>query len=162
MLTKTGLFSLGMHHDSSGNSCSKEGYIMSPSRGTKGETQWSSCSAEVMSNLGWAECLTDSPKKHEKELDHTRFLDTPGQFYTAKKQCEILLRDKDAVVLPSQKLDQICHNLHCKTPHRSGFYYAGPALDGTTCGQKKVCSFSTTNIILDFWFLVLFWRTLYF
>lgn len=44
--------SLGMHHDSSGNSCSKEGYVMSPSRGTNGETQWSSCSAEVMAKLG--------------------------------------------------------------------------------------------------------------
>lgn len=44
--------SLGMHHDSSGNSCSKEGYIMSPSRGTNGETQWSSCSAEIMAKLG--------------------------------------------------------------------------------------------------------------
>lgn len=136
-----------MHHDSSGNSCPKDGYIMSPSRGTKGETQWSSCSADVMSNLGWAECLTDAPNKYEKELDHTQFLNTPGQFYTAKKQCEILLRDKDAIVLPSQKLDQICHNLQCKTPHRSGFYHAGPALDGTVCGQKKV---SCCNRVFQF------------
>ncbi|KAL3288423.1 hypothetical protein HHI36_002869, partial [Cryptolaemus montrouzieri] len=28
---------LGMHHDSLGNNCAKEGYIMSPSRGTNGE-----------------------------------------------------------------------------------------------------------------------------
>lgn len=40
-----------MHHDSTGNSCPKEGYIMSPSRGTNGETQWSSCSAQVMQQL---------------------------------------------------------------------------------------------------------------
>ena len=45
-------YSLGMRHDSSGNNCPKEGYIMSPSRGTQGETQWSTCSAEVMSDLG--------------------------------------------------------------------------------------------------------------
>lgn len=41
-----------MHHDGSRNSCSKEGFIMSPSRGVQGETKWSTCSAEVMYNLG--------------------------------------------------------------------------------------------------------------
>lgn len=46
------IFSLGMHHDNNGNSCSKDGYIMSPSRGTQGETIWSPCSADVMYNLG--------------------------------------------------------------------------------------------------------------
>lgn len=42
---------LGMSHDSSGNSCSKEGFVMSPSRGTQGETTWSSCSAAVIRKL---------------------------------------------------------------------------------------------------------------
>jgi len=28
--------------------------------------------------------------------------------------------------------------LKCKTPHRSGFYFAGPALEGTTCGKNEV------------------------
>lgn len=42
---------LGMHHDSSGNFCPSEGYVMSPSRGTQGETTWSSCSADVVRNL---------------------------------------------------------------------------------------------------------------
>ncbi|KAJ8935149.1 hypothetical protein NQ314_012967, partial [Rhamnusium bicolor] len=106
---------LGMHHDSSGNSCPKEGYVMSPSRGTNGETQWSTCSADVMAKLG------------------------PGQVYTAKKQCEILLRDKDAMVLPHQELSTICYNLQCNTPHRSGYYFAGPALEGTQCGKGKYC-----------------------
>ncbi|GLH04749.1 ADAMTS-4 precursor, putative, partial [Gryllus bimaculatus] len=39
---------LGMHHDGGGNSCPKDGFIMSPSRGTYGETVWSTCSADVM------------------------------------------------------------------------------------------------------------------
>lgn len=43
--------SLGMHHDGSGNSCARDGYIMSPSRGTNGEASWSSCSAKVVSEL---------------------------------------------------------------------------------------------------------------
>lgn len=42
---------LGMSHDSSGNSCSKDGFVMSPSRGTQGETTWSSCSATVLRKL---------------------------------------------------------------------------------------------------------------
>lgn len=77
-------------------------------------------------------------------MDHSRFLDTPGRSYTAKKQCEILLRDKDAVMSTSQKLDTICYNLQCKTPHRSGYYHAGPALDGTECGRGKVITLSNT------------------
>ncbi|KAJ8957643.1 hypothetical protein NQ318_017534, partial [Aromia moschata] len=129
---------LGMHHDSSGNSCPKEGYIMSPSRGTNGETQWSRCSADVMAKLGWAKCLQDSGKS-PKTMDHSRFLDSPGQVYTAKQQCELLLRDKDATVLPNQELSTICYNLQCNTPHRTGYYFAGPALDGTQCGNKKYC-----------------------
>lgn len=131
---------LGMHHDSSGNSCPKEGYVMSPSRGTNGETQWSSCSAEIMAKLSsWAKCLFDSNNVPKKNLDHNRYLDEPGRSFTAKKQCEILLRDKNAVVASNQKLDTICYNLQCKTPRRSGFYHAGPALEGTECGWGRYC-----------------------
>lgn len=43
---------LGMSHDSTGNSCSKDGFVMSPSRGTKGETTWSHCSSSIAKNLG--------------------------------------------------------------------------------------------------------------
>ncbi|XP_017772302.1 PREDICTED: A disintegrin and metalloproteinase with thrombospondin motifs 6-like [Nicrophorus vespilloides] len=130
---------LGMHHDGTGNSCPKEGYVMSPSRGTNGETQWSSCSAEIVSKLSWATCLQDSGKPPNPALDHTKFMDIPGQIYTIKKQCEILLRDKDAYMSSSQQLSTICYNLQCKTPHRSGYYHAGPALEGTQCGKGKYC-----------------------
>ncbi|CAH0551239.1 unnamed protein product [Brassicogethes aeneus] len=129
---------LGMHHDSTGNNCLKDGFIMSPSRGTNGETTWSSCSANVMSNLNWADCLTDWGSG-PKLLDHSKFSDTPGRFYTAKRQCEILLRDRDAIMSPNQQLNTICYNLQCKTPNRSGYYFAGPALDGTQCGLKQYC-----------------------
>ncbi|KAK9873743.1 hypothetical protein WA026_002098 [Henosepilachna vigintioctopunctata] len=127
-----------MHHDGLGNSCPKEGFIMSPSRGTNGETQWSSCSAKIMAKLSWAKCLRDSGN-FPKHLDHSKFLDYPGQKYTAKQQCEILLVDKDAIVSPNQQLSTICYNLRCKTPHRSGYYFAGPALDGTQCDNGKIC-----------------------
>lgn len=42
---------LGMSHDSSGNSCDKEGFVMSPSRGTQGKTTWSHCSASIAKQL---------------------------------------------------------------------------------------------------------------
>lgn len=88
--------------------------------------------------FSWANCLKDSSKSSSNNLDHSKFFNNPGITYTAKKQCELLLTDHDAIVSPNQKLDTICYNLQCKTPHRSGFYYAGPALDGTNCGNGKV------------------------
>lgn len=93
-----------MHHDSTGNNCPKEGYIMSPSRGTNGETLWSSCSAGVVSSMPWAKCLEDSPPPTAKHLDHSKYEDLPGQVWGAKKQCEVLLRDKDAVLYNQEKL----------------------------------------------------------
>ncbi|KXJ81822.1 hypothetical protein RP20_CCG017866 [Aedes albopictus] len=91
--------SLGMHHDSAGNVCAKDGYVMSPSRGTQGETTWSSCSAAAIREL----------------------------------------TDKDAISAPTSGLERICQNLQCRTPHRTGFYFAGPALEGTDCGESKWC-----------------------
>lgn len=32
----------------------------------------------------------------------------------------------------------MCHETLCKTPQRIGYYAAGPALEGTYCGGKKV------------------------
>ncbi|XP_049961994.1 A disintegrin and metalloproteinase with thrombospondin motifs adt-2-like [Schistocerca serialis cubense] len=130
---------LGMHHDGTSNSCPKEGFIMSPSRGTTGETQWSTCSADVIRGLGSAKCLLDAPGPTPKERDHARFDDLPGTLWGAKRQCEVLLRDPDAVTHAQQNQEDICQNLKCRTPHRSGFYFAGPALEGTTCGKDKWC-----------------------
>lgn len=127
-----------MHHDSISNSCPKDGYIMSPSRGVQGETIWSECSREVVRTLARNKpCLLDkSTLQADKSLDHEQFLDLPGREWTAKKQCELLLRDKDATVAT---LHQACQALQCKTPHRSGYYFAGPALDGTICAAGREC-----------------------
>lgn len=129
---------LGMHHDSTGNQCSKDGYIMSPSRGTQGETTWSECSRDVARKLmDTKPCLLDEAKPNDdKELDHLRYHGLPGRTWNAKKQCEVLLRDKDAVVVT---LSQACQSLQCKSPHRSGYYFAGPALDGTYCSEGREC-----------------------
>ncbi|KAG7203022.1 hypothetical protein KM043_010147 [Ampulex compressa] len=129
---------LGMHHDSTGNACPKDGYIMSPSRGTQGETIWSECSRDVAQKLPWTKpCLLDKPThRNDNLLDHGRFLDLPGREWTSKRQCEFLLRDKDATVAT---LHGACQSLQCKTPHRSGYYLAGPALEGTHCAPGKEC-----------------------
>lgn len=87
--------------------------------------------------------MTDKPKV-PKRLDHNKFQDVPGQKYSAKKQCEFLLRDNHAVMSPNQKLSEICNNLQCKTPRRSGYYYAGPALEGTDCGRGMVTSLTSS------------------
>ncbi|KAL0279016.1 UNVERIFIED_CONTAM: hypothetical protein PYX00_000661 [Menopon gallinae] len=130
---------IGMHHDSTGNNCPKEGYIMSPSRGTNGETVWSSCSANVVSTMTSTKCLDDSPHSPVKNFDHMKYDNNPGQIWRAKKQCELLIRDHDAELFNPDRLEDICENLQCKTPHRSGFYFAGPALQGTDCGTNKWC-----------------------
>ncbi|KAJ1524302.1 hypothetical protein ONE63_010813 [Megalurothrips usitatus] len=130
---------LGMHHDSTSNSCPKDGFIMSPSRGTQGEAVWSSCSQEVLQQTQ-AECLTDRPRAPPKDMDHMAvYKDEPGQAWGAKKQCEMLLRDHDAELRYPSRLSEICDNLQCRTPHRSGFYFAGPALTGTSCGMGRWC-----------------------
>ncbi|XP_066594955.1 A disintegrin and metalloproteinase with thrombospondin motifs adt-2 [Prorops nasuta] len=131
---------LGMLHDSTGNACPRDGYIMSPSRGVSGETIWSSCSKEVAMDLGRTKpCLLDGTLldyEVDDSLDHTQFLELPGRKWHAKRQCEFLLRDRDATFV---SLTGACESLQCKSPHRTGFYYSGPALDGTFCDTGKEC-----------------------
>ncbi|XP_049880503.1 A disintegrin and metalloproteinase with thrombospondin motifs adt-2-like [Pectinophora gossypiella] len=131
---------LGMHHDGTGNACARDGYIMSPSRGTNGEATWSTCSAKVVADLQWATCLLDGgDDETPEELRHERFGGAPGVIWGAKKQCEILLRDSDAAPSPGAPTAGHCAQLACRSPHRAGFYYAGPALPGTPCGTHMWC-----------------------
>ncbi|XP_059608052.1 A disintegrin and metalloproteinase with thrombospondin motifs adt-1-like [Phlebotomus argentipes] len=128
---------LGMHHDGTGNSCPKDGFVMSPSRGTDGETTWSACSADAVRSLRrFATCLRDKPDSVPEENDAWMFGGVPGRSWTARQQCQLLLLDQDALATESASM---CRNLHCRTPHRSGFYFAGPALEGTECERGKSC-----------------------
>jgi len=86
-----------MRHDGPAEGCAKDGYIMSPSRGSRGETTWSACSARAVQIMDWAPCLRDSSSP-ATNLNHATLGDAPGQRYGAKFQCEIFLRDKDAQV----------------------------------------------------------------
>ncbi|XP_072937125.1 A disintegrin and metalloproteinase with thrombospondin motifs adt-2-like [Epargyreus clarus] len=134
---------LGMHHDGTGNACARDGYIMSPSRGTAGEATWSPCSARVAADLQWATCLFDGGDDLDApdELRHERFGGAPGVTWGAKKQCEIFLRDRDASPVEGAggEAGGRCAQLTCRSPHRAGFYHAGPALPGTACGDDKWC-----------------------
>nr|XP_053648311.1 A disintegrin and metalloproteinase with thrombospondin motifs 18-like [Cherax quadricarinatus] len=128
---------LGMLHDGYGNSCPKNGYIMSASRSTSGETNWSSCSREVLEKNS-APCLNEVTEESHRH-DHTKFEQLPGQTWDAYDQCRIFLRDEEAT-LYNETLDQsVCASVMCRSPNRIGYFKAGPALDGTFCGNKSWC-----------------------
>lgn len=90
----------------------------------------------------WAKCLEDKPNP-PKDLDPWKFHGYPGVSFTAKDQCEILLRDRQAFAFVSGPQSSVCDNLHCRTPKRPGFFFAGPALSGTDCGSGKWCDSGT-------------------
>ncbi|XP_058799877.1 A disintegrin and metalloproteinase with thrombospondin motifs adt-1 [Phymastichus coffea] len=136
---------LGMHHDSAGNGCPADGYIMSPSRGLSGETHWSGCSREVARSLAAGKpCLLDRAGvdpglEAHRHLDHRgRFGQLPGRRWTAKRQCELLLRDRAALAADCEAAD-CCGALRCRAPGRAGVRLAGPALDGTRCAEGREC-----------------------
>ncbi|XP_071533227.1 A disintegrin and metalloproteinase with thrombospondin motifs adt-1-like isoform X2 [Panulirus ornatus] len=129
---------LGMLHDGYGNSCPKNGYIMSASRSTSGETNWSSCSREVLENIT-APCLSNLPEGPIKH-DHSKYEQLPGQTWDAYDQCRVFLKDEEAT-LYSETLDKsVCTSVMCRSPNRIGYFKAGPALDGTFCGNNSWCT----------------------
>lgn len=89
--------------------------------------------------------MYDRPRTFDtsNDLDAWKFSGYPGLSYTAKDQCEILLRDHEAYEFVNGASAQVCENLHCRTPNRPGFFFAGPALQGTTCGNGKWCDGGT-------------------
>ncbi|XP_067204169.1 A disintegrin and metalloproteinase with thrombospondin motifs adt-2-like [Linepithema humile] len=125
---------LGMRHDSV--LCDYDKGIMSPNMGPVGFMGWSWCSRYTAEEL-WTtpKCLGDRTKSKDA-YDHSRYHDLPGREWTAKAQCEIFFRDKDANVV---SLLDICKSLQCETPHKSRHYFTGPALEGTNCALKKEC-----------------------
>lgn len=129
---------LGMHHDSTAG-CDKNGFIMSSSRGTKGETTWSSCSVNALhrnSNLG---CLDDDSGRPAESLAMEGGV-YPGEVWSALRQCQIFLLDSDAKVDHTDaNFPAMCQSIKCRTPTRAGYYRSGPALEGTSCGDGKWC-----------------------
>nr|XP_012220743.1 PREDICTED: A disintegrin and metalloproteinase with thrombospondin motifs 2-like isoform X2 [Linepithema humile] len=129
---------LGMEHDSDYTKpCKTYKYIMSSYQFHQGQIAWSECSRDIASRLWHTKpCLRDRTKNLEDVFDHSRYQNLPGREWTAKAQCEVYFRDKDANVV---SLLDICKTLECETPHKKGFYLTGPALDGTYCAPGKEC-----------------------
>ena len=72
--------------------CAKNGFVMSPSRGTKGEVIWSSCSRRVVQSLNMA-CLEENNGHKKPEWDHyQKYRDMPGLKLSSDEQCQFLLR----------------------------------------------------------------------
>ncbi|XP_077499772.1 A disintegrin and metalloproteinase with thrombospondin motifs adt-1-like [Amblyomma americanum] len=131
---------LGMLHDGwPQNDCPSNGFIMSPSRGTKGETTWSPCSALVVHKMGDRTCLSNRPDGVTGLPDTEDPETLPGQEWDAHDQCKIFLRDHDAELYNASLINHVCEQVICKTRNRQGYYKAGPALDGTYCGDHNWC-----------------------
>ncbi|CAB4053903.1 Mitochondrial import inner membrane translocase subunit TIM17-1,Mitochondrial import inner membrane translocase subunit Tim17-A,Probable mitochondrial import inner membrane translocase subunit Tim17 4,Mitochondrial import inner membrane translocase subunit TIM17,Probable mitochondrial import inner membrane translocase subunit Tim17 3,Probable mitochondrial import inner membrane translocase subunit Tim17 1,Mitochondrial import inner membrane translocase subunit Tim17-B,Probable mitochondrial import inner me len=132
---------LGMNHDGTGNNCPKDGFVMSGSRGTKGETSWSTCSATFLKSLNM-ECLTDRQEPIPSISDHNKYGNKPGYYWSADDQCRFLLQNKDAEAdHTASNLDDICYSLKCRVSGKRGYWRSGPSLDGTRCDVKgkKIC-----------------------
>ena len=78
---------LGMLHDDKAG-CARDGFIMSPTRGSTGETEWSKCSAELLREGVGHGCLlteesqaVDGPRPDENLL--------PGQIWSPAAQCQV-------------------------------------------------------------------------
>jgi len=134
-----------MSHDHK-EGCERNGYIMSESRGTKGESQWSQCSVNSLSNgisSGQLSCLDDDNGKKAETLGMEK--DTyPGEVWDADAQCKIFLLDNDARIdHTDSNIKDVCYSIKCRTPQRQGYYRAGPALEGTACGAGMWCMHGT-------------------
>ena len=85
-----------MHHDSTAG-CSSNGFVMSASRGTKGEVTWSTCSRNVAQSLD-KDCLRDNDGG-PSEWDHMdKYDNRPGKV-------EIFVKgDLDLIPSPSPSM----------------------------------------------------------
>ncbi len=115
------------------SSCEKNGFVMSPSRGTKGEVKWSSCSSLTIASMNLP-CLTDR-SDFPAEWDHQRlFGEYPGLYWTPDEQCKILLRKNTSVNAHDQSYypkQGMCERLLCKANDGTlGIFANGPALKG--------------------------------
>nr|XP_012224546.1 PREDICTED: A disintegrin and metalloproteinase with thrombospondin motifs 3-like [Linepithema humile] len=102
---------------------------------------WSERSRNEIKRV-WArrKCLRDhtKPKNLSDAYLFDSFIryDLPGREWTAKTQCEVYLRDKNANVVT---LYDICETLQCEVPYTNTYYFTGPALAGTHCALGMEC-----------------------
>ncbi|XP_071514817.1 A disintegrin and metalloproteinase with thrombospondin motifs adt-1-like isoform X2 [Panulirus ornatus] len=130
---------LGMRHDGlqAGNNCDPGRYLMSPTLGS-GKITWSPCSRrylDVFLRSRQASCLKDVASPDRQQLNHEAH-SLPGQRFSTHQQC-MLKHGAGSHHAASQRLDEICQDLHCRRDHYT--WTSHPALEGTTCGHRKWC-----------------------
>ncbi|XP_076372987.1 A disintegrin and metalloproteinase with thrombospondin motifs 16-like [Tachypleus tridentatus] len=128
---------LGLYHDGWPKNfrCKENGFIMSPSRASKGENTWSSCSKKLLKSLSKS-CLKD----HQTQDDSNNLKELPpGQTWDVYEQCKFYIKDEEATLYNPEAINEVCNGILCKSPNRIGNYEAGPALEGTYCGKKNWC-----------------------
>ena len=99
------------------------------------------CSRTHMEELD-LKCLKDSPSDMSVREDHNIYGDNPGQDerWDGDRQCQMLMFTNDAHMDHTQSdMKNICYSMKCRSPGRRGYYRAGPALEGTPCGQDMIC-----------------------
>ena len=73
-------------------------------------------------------------------IEHKKYQEKIGIFNTAAEQCQFLADDPDSTVtLETGDLSEICNRMVCDSPRRTGSFPAGPAMDGTRCGNGMEC-----------------------
>ena len=80
---------LGMVHDDKAG-CAKEGFIMSPTRGSTGETEWSECSAEILRKGAGHDCLLEEERQAANGVDVNEDR-LPGQIWSPRAQCQVVI-----------------------------------------------------------------------
>ena len=130
---------LGVFHDGLPlNECPVNGFIMSSSRGTKGENTWSICSAKMFS-ITESKCLIpkDYPRKDSTPFKLIKY---PGQAIDGHDQCKLFLSSPFAFMFQPNSENDICNNtVYCRSNELIGYYTAGPALEGTVCRPGHLC-----------------------
>merc|ERR1719225_273051 len=47
----------------------------------------------------------------------------------------------------AEDMETICYSLKCRAQGRRGYYYSGPALEGTPCGTNMICQGQTRLLL---------------
>ncbi|QQP57206.1 Uncharacterized protein FKW44_002120, partial [Caligus rogercresseyi] len=121
---------LGLHHDGkSGNTCGTNGFIMASPHGP--------AAVQINSDPRNTPASKTTPPRNLSILSEKL---SQGRNGTRISNVKIFLLDREARTYHTQDtLEEICHALKCKTDNRLGIYRAGPALEGTLCGEGKWC-----------------------
>ncbi|CAL4062803.1 unnamed protein product, partial [Meganyctiphanes norvegica] len=135
--------SLGLRHDGVSNDCERNGYLMAAGRGLRGATTWSICARRKLAELD-GPCLKEASAMaiagpDGAIMDHSVYAGMPGQVWDAQEQCRWFLRDNDAQLEDISRMHEVCDSVSCASPHRIATYLAGPALEGTYCGDQNWC-----------------------